>query len=118
MHRRQFLATAAMAAAQASGKPMVRLGIDLFSVRSQGWTAFQYLDYAAKQKAQVVHFSEIRFLGSLEDAHLREVRAHAEKLGIQIEIGMRSICTTSTAFDKTQGTAEEQLTRMVHAATI
>ena len=52
--------------------------------------AFQFLDYAAKQGAKVVHFSEIRFLGSLEDEHVRKVRAHAEKLGIELEIGMRS----------------------------
>ncbi|MGH7488199.1 MAG: hypothetical protein ACREMY_21770, partial [bacterium] len=41
---------------------------------------------------------------------------HAERLGIQIEIGMRSICPTSTMFDAKAGTAEEQLTRMLHAA--
>ncbi len=66
----------------------------------------------------MVHFSEIRFLGNLEPARLREVRAHAEKLGIELEIGMRSICPTSTMFDAAQGTAEEQLSRMVDAARI
>ena len=96
----------------------VRFGIDLFSIRSQGWNAFQYLDYCAKWKASVVHFSEIRFIGSLEPEHLRKVRAHAEKLGIELELGMRSICPTSKAFDATQGTAEEQLLRMVAAAQV
>jgi sugar phosphate isomerase/epimerase len=76
------------------------------------------LDYCARWKAKVVHFSEIRFIGSLDEANLRQVRAHAEKLGIQIEIGMRSICPTSKMFDPAQGTAEEQLTRMIHAAKI
>lgn len=123
MRRREFLGAAALAAQAETGRaqvgrPKVKLGIDLFSVRSQGWTAFQHLDYAARQKAQVVHFSEIRFLGSLEEPHLAEVRAHAEKLGIEVEIGMRSICPTSTAFDRTQGTAEEQLTRMARSATV
>ncbi len=108
--------TAAVAATPLPAAQGVRFGIDLFSIRSQGWTPFQYLDYCAKHKAKVVHFSEIRFIGSLEETHLREVRAHAEKLGIQIEIGMRSICPTSQMFDPAQGTAEEQLTRMVHAA--
>ncbi len=94
------------------------LGIDLFSIRSAGFTPFEYLDYSAKLGAKVVHFSEIRFLGNLEDDHLKKVRAHADTLGIRIEAGMRSLCPTSKAFDPKQGTVEEQLTRMLHAAQI
>lgn len=117
MTRRQFTVAAGSAAFAQAGTP-VRLGVDLFSIRSQGWTPFEYLDYCAKWKAKVVHFSEIRFLGSLEPPHLREVRAHAEKLGIEVEIGMRSICPSSKLFDAKQGTAEEQLSRMVDSARI
>lgn len=119
MDRRSFLAATGVAmAAQPSfqGKPVVKFGIDLFSIRSQGWSPFEYLDYCAKWKANVVHFSEIRFLGSLEESHLKKVRAHADRLGIELEIGMRSICPTSKAFDPAQGTAEEQVMRMVKAA--
>jgi sugar phosphate isomerase/epimerase len=96
--------------------PPVRLGIDLFSLRSQKWTPLQYLDYCAAQKVQVVHFSEIRFLGSLDPANLQTVREHAAKLGLQLEIGMKSICPTSKMFEPAQGTAEAQLTRMINAA--
>jgi sugar phosphate isomerase/epimerase len=95
---------------------MVKFGLDRFSLRSQGWTPIQYLDYAAKWGIQVVHFSEVRFLGNLEEENLKQVRAHAGKLGIEVEIGMLSICPSSTLFNKTQGTAEEQLTRMIEAA--
>jgi len=98
----------------AATKP--KFGIDLFSIRTSGWTPFQYLDYCAKWKANVVHFSEIRFLGNLEPDNLKKVRAYSEKLGIELEIGMRSICPSSKAFDPKQGTAEEQLTRMISAA--
>lgn len=101
-----------------SPHPKVKIGIDLFSIRDSGFSPFEFLDYAAKQKANVVHFSEIRFLGNLEDDHLRKVRAYAEKLEIGLEIGMRSICPTSKAFDATQGTAEEQIERMLHAAKV
>ena len=122
MTRRTALAALAAAtgpaAAQAQSKPAVRLGIDLFSIRSQGWTPFEYLDYCARWKAKVVHFSEIRFIGNLEPEHLRRVRAYAEKLGIEIEIGMRSICPSSKLFDPKQGSAEEQIARMVDAARI
>jgi len=119
MHRRDFLGGGAVALALpplSQEKAGVKFGIDLFSLRSQGWSAFEYLDYCARWKAKVVHFSEIRFLGGLEDEHLRKVRAHAERLGIELEIGMRSICPTSKAFDPKQGTAEEQIARMARAA--
>ena len=117
MNRRCFLASA-LAAAQAvrAAGANVRLGIDLFSIRSSGYTPFEYLDYCAKLGAKVVHFSEVQFIGSLEDAHLRQVRAHAERLGIEIELGMRSICPTSKLFDPKNGTVQEQLSRMLRAA--
>ena len=117
MQRREFLATAIAAPALSAAVPAgVKLGVDLFSLRSQGWTAFEHLDYCSKFKAKTVHFSEIRFLGSLEDEHVKKVGARAAELGIEMEIGMRSICPTSTAFDKNAGTAEEQLTRVLKAA--
>lgn len=117
MLRRTFLAAGAATAMQAQQRNTpVRFGIDLFSIRSSGWTPFQYLDYCAKHKATVVHFSEIRFIGSLDPANLKQVRSYAERLGIEIEIGMRSVCPTSKAFDASQGTADQQLLRMLDAA--
>ena len=114
MKRRTFLASASSAAL--AQKASARLGVDLFSLRSQNWTPIQYLDYCHQWGARVVHFSEIRFIGSLEPENLRQVRAHAEKLGIEVEIGMRSICPTSKMFDPKQGTAEQQIGRMIAAA--
>jgi sugar phosphate isomerase/epimerase len=117
MTRRTLLGLAAAAPfAAAEPAPPVKLGIDLFSLRSQNWTPFQLLEYSAAQKAKVVHFSEIRFIGSLEPDNLRAVRRRAEELGIQVEIGMRSICPTSKMFDAKAGTAEEQIARMLDAA--
>jgi sugar phosphate isomerase/epimerase len=110
------LTTAAPLAAQTGSRPAVKLGIDLFSLRSQNWTPFELLDYSARQQAKVVHFSEVRFIGSLEPDNLRRVRRRAEELGIEVEIGMRSICPTSKMFDAKAGTAEEQLSRMIAAA--
>lgn len=114
MRRRDFLAAGAVAVR--AGAAEVRLGVDLFSLRSQGWNAFQYLDYCAGLGAAVVHFSEVRFLGSLEEDHVRRVGEHARRLGIQLEIGTRSICPSSKMFDASQGTAEEQLGAMIRAA--
>jgi len=94
----------------------VRLGLDLFSVRSQGWNAFQFLDFAAKIGVRVVAFSEARFFGGLEEDHLRRVKAYADKLGRELEAGMTSICPTSKRFSPADGPAEEQLTRMFRVA--
>lgn len=94
------------------------LGLDTYSLRAQGWTAFQQLDFCAAQGVQVAHFSEPRLIGSLDRAHLERVRAHADALGIALEIGMLSICPTSGIFDPAQGTADQQLARVVDAAVI
>ena len=67
----------------------------MFSLNAQNWTPFQQLEFAAKWNVKVVHFSEIRFLGTLEPDNLRRVRARADELNIDLEIGMRSICPTS-----------------------
>jgi sugar phosphate isomerase/epimerase len=117
MLRRTFLATSGLALAAPASKP-VRFGVDVFSLRSTEWTPFQVLDYCAGLKVQVVHFSEIRFLGGLEEANLRKIRAYAQPLGLELQIGMRSICPSSKMFEPAQGTAEEQLSRMITAAKV
>lgn len=121
MNRRAFVSTAVAGLglpqlASAQTPPKVKLGIDLFSIRSQNWSPIEFLEYAAKQQAKVVHFSEVRFIGTLEKENLQRVRRRAEELGIEIEIGMRSICPTSKMFDAKAGTADEQLARMIDAA--
>jgi 3-oxoisoapionate decarboxylase len=121
--RRIFLKTLGAAAA-ALGTPSLargtsvpaRFGIDMFSVNAQKWTPFEALDFAAKWNVTAVQFSEIRQLGGLEPDLLQRVRAHADSLGIDLEVGMRSICPSSTSFDKEAGPAEEQLARIVDAA--
>jgi sugar phosphate isomerase/epimerase len=94
----------------------VRLGIDVYSLRSQQWDAFQVLDYCHALGIQVVHFSEIKLLGGLDTSHLLAVRRRASELNLDLEIGMRSFCPTSNLFDASQGTPQEQLSRMIVAA--
>lgn len=96
--------------------PAKRLGLDLFSLRSQGWSPFQLLDFAHSHGATVVNFSEPRFLGKTDPDHLKRVREHADALGIDIEVGFGSICPTSTRFIKEDGTPREQLLGMFRIA--
>jgi sugar phosphate isomerase/epimerase len=131
--RRTFLKTVGAAAltlgsplhmTASSGAANVRFGVDMYSLGAQQWTPFQQMEWAAKWKLQMIHFSEIRFLGSpdwkiaLDPGNLRSVRARADELHLDIEIGMRSICPTSSAFDPAAGTAQEQLGRMIDAARV
>lgn len=129
MQRRNFLATtlattamsalSRRAAAQTpAGKPPYRIGVDIYSLQNQNFTPFQSLDYCHNLGVKVVHFSEIRFLGNLEPDNLKKVREYAANLNIDVEIGMRSICPSSTMFDASQGTAEEQLGKMITSAKI
>jgi sugar phosphate isomerase/epimerase len=96
--------------------PKPRLGLDVYSLRSQGWSAEQLLEWSARLGAEVVHFSEPRFLGDLSDQHLGALRALADRLELDLEVGMGSICALSWWFDPTMGTGEDQLTRMLHIA--
>ena len=92
------------------------LGLDTYSLRSLGWSAFQQLDFCAAHGVTVAHFSEPRLLGSLERTHLEQVHAYAEARGIALEVGMLSFCPSSGIFDPAQGTADEQLARVIDAA--
>jgi sugar phosphate isomerase/epimerase len=95
---------------------MVRLGLDIYSLRSQNWTPFQQLDFCAKWGIQTVHYSEVRLIGGLEPGHLKRLRDYAGELGIDLEIGMLSMCPSSKVFDASQGSAEIQIERMLEAA--
>ena len=94
----------------------MKLGVDTYSIRSQGWDAFGYLDYSKKIGLDIVHFSDMGSFASLETPYLREVKAHADELGLLIEAGMGSICPTSTTFRPARGTAVEQVERMLDIA--
>jgi 3-oxoisoapionate decarboxylase len=137
MHRRQFLShtpaaglavgfTASVdandATAQAPATPEgahaspVRVGLDVFSVRDQGWNAHQMIDYAARQRLKHIQFSVTRFYDSMQVDHLQQIRRYAESKGITIETGMDSICPSSTRFSAADGPADQQLLAQLRTA--
>ena len=89
----------------------MKLGVDIFSLRFNDWNAFELLEYASKIGLDVVHFSEMEPFESLETGYLRHVKQRADELHIDIEVGMGSICPTSTTFSPERGTVKEQLSR-------
>jgi len=93
----------------AKREPKLKLGFDNFSIRAMNWKAPALLDYAASLKLDSILISDLDAYESLEEKHLKEVKAKADDLGIQIHAGTWSICPTSKFFKNKWGTAEEHL---------
>jgi sugar phosphate isomerase/epimerase len=100
----------------ASGTKKLKLGFDNFSIRAMGWKAPALLDYAASLKLDSILISDLDAYESLEEKHLKEVKAKAGDLGVQIHAGTWSICPTSKAFKNKWGTAEEHLALGIRVA--
>lgn len=96
----------------------MKLGMDTYSLRSLNWNAFEHLEYAHAMGLDAVQFSERAYFDSLEERRLKAVKTRADELGIEVNVGMLSICPTSTWFDDERGTAAEQLSEMIHVAEI
>ena len=98
--------------------PGIRLGLDVFSLRSQALSPFAVLDWCAARGIGLVHFSEPRLIGAIDPDSLARLRAHADGLAVQLEVGMLSICPSATIFNAAAGTAETQLTAMSEVARV
>jgi sugar phosphate isomerase/epimerase len=94
----------------------MRLGIDTFSLRWQGWDAFRFLEFAAGIGLENVHFSERGNLASLDEDYLRALKRRAATLGLTIELGMLSFDKHARLFNPALGTGEQQLGDMARAA--
>src|SRR5688572_24954684 len=96
----------------------MKLGVDFFSLRFNDWDAFQLLDYCRQLGVDLVHFSELIAFKTLDKGYLNEVKQHADHLNLSVEVGMRSICPTSTSFVAERGSASDQLSEMLHIAAL
>lgn len=125
MNRRNFLATATLAAAglaatslpaRAAAAPLldrngkrIRLGIDNFAVRTLGLKGRALVDYAAALNLDTLFITDLPALGSLETKDAGELRAYAQDKAVEVLLGSWSICPTSKTFKKDWGTAEQHL---------
>jgi sugar phosphate isomerase/epimerase len=125
MNRRCFLTATGLAVATAASGASVaidtrndpaRFGLDLWSVRSQGWNAFQYVDHAVEHKLKVIQFADAATLGGLEPEHARRVKAYADEKGVLLEMGMGTICPTSSGWRAEKGPIEPWILRHVESA--
>jgi sugar phosphate isomerase/epimerase len=92
------------ASAQGSG---IKLGFDTYSVRAFQWKDIQLLDYAAGLKADTIQISDSADYSSLDPNHLRQVKDHAARLGIEIDAGIGCICPISKSWKPGHGTPEQ-----------
>jgi sugar phosphate isomerase/epimerase len=93
------------------------LGFDNYSLRSLGWKAAQFVDYAASLRLDALLFSDFEVYESLTDGYLRDLKRRADDCGLVLYVGMLSICPSSVIFDSKRGTAEEQLKLCIRIAT-
>jgi len=84
MRRREFFGATVAAIGLAQAPPKVKLGIDLFSLRSQNWTAMPLLEYSAKQQGARGPLLRSAIHRGLETENLKRVRRRAEELGIEM----------------------------------
>ena len=94
----------------------LRLGLDSFSLRWQGWDAFQILDYAGQVGLDNVHFSERRHLATLDEDYLATLKRRADERGLTLELGMLTFNKFGRGFNAELGSGEQQLMEMARAA--
>ena len=94
-----------------------RLGIDTYSLRSQGWDASKFLDYSARLGLDNVHYSDPLIFGAFDSQDFARLKSQADDLGLAIEVGLGSINKYAFGFHADRGTAESQLLHMIDAAT-
>src|ERR1700693_357860 len=120
MNRRTFIQGlgSAAAAAAATTRPAqgIRLGFDTYSVRAFGWKDIELIDYAAKLKLDTLQLSSLNNYSSLDPGHLKEVRAHAESLGMQLDTGIGCVCPISKSWKPGPLTAEQQVVQGLKVA--
>lgn len=77
----------------------MKLGVDTYSLRSQGWDVYQQVDFAVQAGFDLVHTGLGAFRGHDEET-LRRARAYAEERGVALEVGMGCIAPTTATFQQ------------------
>lgn len=122
MDRRTFVLGTAAAAIHASRltawqAAAVELGSIDGSVGGNQFTPVQFLDYLGSIKLTWAMISLPAAVAG-DEAAIRQIREHADRLGIKLQLAHGSVCPSSRSFNAKLGTVEEQLTRALKASQI
>lgn len=96
----------------------MKLGVDNFSLRSQGWDAFQVLEYLAQIGVDNAHFSDLTNFTALDESYLGAVKRRAAELGLDVEVGIGSFDQYSRGYHKEDGPGEERLAKILKIAKV
>ncbi|PYV10603.1 MAG: sugar phosphate isomerase/epimerase, partial [Acidobacteria bacterium] len=96
----------------------IKLGFDNYSIRALGWKAPQLLEYAHSLKVDSLLLSDLDVYENHSDSYLKDIRARAAELGLEIHAGTGSICPSSHTFTDRFGTAEEHLRLAIRVAKV
>src|SRR5262245_49378375 len=117
MDRRTFIFGTAAAAfhtstllSRATAAAPVELGSIDGSVGGNNFTPVQFLDYLASIKLTWAMISLPAAMLDDEPA-IRQIRDHADRLGIKLQLAHSSVCPTSRSFNPQLGTLEVQVAR-------
>jgi len=123
MDRRRFIVNGVAAAAcatvlrGATAAVSVELGSIDGSVGGNNFTPTQFLDYLGSIKLTWAMLSlSPTILG--DEAAVRAIREHADRLGIKLQLAFGSVCPSSRSFNPQLGTLEEQVARGLKASQI
>jgi sugar phosphate isomerase/epimerase len=94
----------------------MKLGVNSGSLTYQGFDVFQALDYAAAMRLDVLQIHRNQLDGYDPD-RMRRVKESAVERGITLELSMGCIDRHASTFKPELGTAAEQLSAAIHAAT-
>jgi len=94
----------------------LKLGFDNYSLRELDWKAPRLLEYAGSLNLDAILLSDLDVFESQTESYLKEIKTRADDLGLEIQVGMLSICPGSKMFDPRRGTAEEQLKLTIRTA--
>jgi sugar phosphate isomerase/epimerase len=122
MDRRTFILAGAAAAlhasrASASRAAAVELGSIDGSVSGNNFSAVQFLDYLASIKLTRAMIS-VPSAVIADEAALRQIREHADRLDIRLQLAHGSVCPSARSFNAQNGTLEEQVARALKASQI
>ena len=93
----------------------VELGSIDGSVSGNNFTAAQFLDYLASIKLTWAMIS-LPPPVLADEAAIRQIRDHADRLGIKLQLAFGSVCPSSKSFNAQLGTLEEQVARGLKAS--
>jgi sugar phosphate isomerase/epimerase len=122
MDRRTFMLAGAAAALHASRASAwraaaVELGSIDGSVGGNSFTPVQFLDYLASIKLTWAMISVPQAVLA-DEAALRQIREHADRLGIRLQYAHGTVCPSARSFNAQNGTLEEQVARSLKASQI